>query len=472
MSVHMASPSLMHWPASLTIGERALRVNRENAPRADAMSICISNQELDLLIRCLMSVRTCWAVTGMVAAFVLSVGCAPKPATKSTSEKPAKVEAHPSEMDIYRVVLTESAEQRLQIRTVKATMQAMPRTRLLGGQLLVPDGARVVVTAPLTGSLASLEATSVPSAGQRVAVNQTLFVLRPILRPEQEVPGAAERVQMANARASLVTAQIQADGDFQQAMAQLEGAEIALNRAQKLLDDRAGSQRAVDDALAAFNIATSALEAAKQRKVLLDDLSLEAETSKVPEVPILAPSEGVVQTISAQVGQVISAGAPLLEIVDLKSLWVRVPIYAGQVHEMDLESPAIMRELSESADQISVQPITAPPTADPLAASIDLYYRLDNSSGQFHPGERVTVHVPMKGESESLVVPNGAILRDIHGVAWVYVRSDEREYRRERVNVRFSTEDLTVLADGPPVGTDVVTDGAAELFGTEFGAGK
>ena len=29
-----------------------------------------------------------------------------------------------------------------------------------------------------------------------------------------------------------------------------------------------------------------------------------------------------------------------------------------------------------------------------------------------------------------------------------------------------------VLAQGPAPGTRVVTDGAAELFGTEFGAGK
>ena len=31
--------------------------------------------------------------------------------------------------------------------------------------------------------------------------------------------------------------------------------------------------------------------------------------------------------------------------------------------------------------------------------------------------------------------------------------------------------DLAVLAAGPPVGATVVTAGAAELFGTEFGVG-
>jgi len=48
------------------------------------------------------------------------------------------------------------------------------------------------------------------------------------------------------------------------------------------------------------------------------------------------------------------------------------------------------------------------------------------------------------------------------------VNSAEHEFRRERVSTRFTTEDLAVLDLGPEVGTPVVVDGVAELFGTEF----
>ena len=54
----------------------------------------------------------------------------------------------------------------------------------------------------------------------------------------------------------------------------------------------------------------------------------------------------------------------------------------------------------------------------------------------------------------------------------MYVKSGETEFRRERVAVAFTTDELAVLTLGPDVGTPVVVDGAAELFGTEFGAGK
>ncbi len=75
-------------------------------------------------------------------------------------------------------------------------------------------------------------------------------------------------------------------------------------------------------------------------------------------------------------------------------------------------------------------------------------------------------------EAESLVVPWAAVLYDIHGTTWVYEKTAKTVFRRRRVLVRYTTDDLAVLAAGPKVGTEVVVDGAAELFGTEFGTGK
>lgn len=404
---------------------------------------------------------------------VAAVGCAPTKKPLATKEKPAKVEPHPSENDIYRVKLTEKAETRLQISTTPANLQTVLRVRSLGGDVLIPDGMRIPVTAPLAGELLDVGVDEPLAAGRSVLAGQPLFRIKPILRPELEVPGAAERVQMANARASLVTAQIQAEGDFKQAQAQVDGARIALDRARQLLSDRAGSQRAVDDAEASYNIAVEGLEAAKQRKQLLDKLTLEAETGKAEAVVITAPSDGILQTISASEGQVVSPGAPLLEIVDLNQLWVRVPIYAGQLDEFDFDRTATLKPLSNRSGEGTVlSRIDAPPTADPLSSTVDVYFQLDNSSGDYFPGQRVSVDLPMTSEQESLVVPRASVIRDIHGIAWVYVRSGEQQYERARVIIQFTTDELAVLRSGPQPGTEVVVDGAAELFGTEFGAGK
>lgn len=409
----------------------------------------------------------------LITASAWSAGCSKsdKPAA-TKSEKPAKVEAHPNEADIYRITLRPEAVKRLQISTVAAERKPMPRTRSLGGDVVIPDGKRIPVTAPLTGKLLPAGKDVQTVAGQRVAANQTLFKLIPMLPPQQEVPTAAERVQMANARAALVSSQIQADGDMKQAAAQVEGAKIAFTRAKQLLADRAGSRRQVDEAEAALNVAMEGQKAAAERKALLDKLTLDAKTGEAQEIDIQSPHDGILQTVSASTGQLVNAGMPLFEIVDLQQMWIRVPVYAGLADQIDATIPASVSGLSSLSEVVSARPMPAPPTATALSASVDLYYSVDNADSRFRPGERVTVRVPLKGETESLVVPRAAVLRDIYGTGWVYVQSGENEFRRERVAVTFTTDDLAVLSLGPEVGTEVVVDGAAELFGTEFGAGK
>ena len=69
------------------------------------------------------------------------------------------------------------------------------------------------------------------------------------------------------------------------------------------------------------------------------------------------------------------------------------------------------------------------------------------------------------------VVPYSAVLYDAKGDTWVYTNPAPLSYVRERVTVDYIEGDQAVLTDGPPKGTQVVTVGAAELYGTEFGVG-
>lgn len=369
-------------------------------------------------------------------------------------------------------MLTPKAEERLQISTVPVERKAVPRTRTVGGIVTIRDGARLLVSAPLTGTLLAPTDDAVPAAGQTVRSAQTVFQLLPLLSPEREVPTAAERVAMASAQASLVSSRIIADGDAGQAEARVEAAGVALARAKKLLSDNAGSQRDVDEAQARLDIARTGLDAAQSRKELLDKLTLEIDPRQLKAVPVSAPQNGLLRAVSASVDQTVVAGAPLFEVVSLKTMWVRVPVYSSLRDQLDHSQAALVRDLGKAAADVSVDPVAAPPSADPLAATVDLFYELPNADGRFKPGERVEITLPLTGEEESLVIPRAAILRDIHGVAWVYVNSGEHTFERRRVEIQFTTEDFSVLSRGPNVGTEIVVDGAAELFGTEFGAGK
>ena len=70
------------------------------------------------------------------------------------------------------------------------------------------------------------------------------------------------------------------------------------------------------------------------------------------------------------------------------------------------------------------------------------------------------------------VIPYSALLYDPDGRVWTYTNPEPLTFVRERVAVDFIRGDLAVLSRGPRSGTAVVTIGAAELFGIEFGIGK
>ena len=72
------------------------------------------------------------------------------------------------------------------------------------------------------------------------------------------------------------------------------------------------------------------------------------------------------------------------------------------------------------------------------------------------------------GGEERLVVPYSAVIYDVNGDAWAYISQAPLTFVREKLNVASIDGDTAVLEDGPPVGTQVVTLGGAELYGAEF----
>jgi hypothetical protein len=66
------------------------------------------------------------------------------------------------------------------------------------------------------------------------------------------------------------------------------------------------------------------------------------------------------------------------------------------------------------------------------------------------------------------VIPYSAVVYDTDGSTWAYANTAPRTYVRQPITIAAIHGDVAVLSVGPPVGTAVVTVGAAELLGTEY----
>ncbi|OYY79735.1 MAG: membrane fusion protein MtrC [Sphingomonas sp. 28-62-20] len=226
--------------------------------------------------------------------------------------------------------------------------------------------------------------------------------------------------------------QVAADGEAARTRAQLRLARIAFDRAAALVREEAGSLRARDEAAAALAAAKAAADAARAQRRLL--------------------------------------GPSIRSLADQSTLWVRVPVFGSDVGAVERGRAAMIRPLGDTGAARAARPVQAPPSANAVAGTVDLYFALDNRDRAYRVGQRVGVTLPIaSGTNDGLSLPTSAIVRDIYGGEWVYAKTAPGAFIRQRIEVASTQGDRAILSRGLTPGAEVVTAGAAELFGTEFG---
>lgn len=366
--------------------------------------------------------------------------------------KPAKI-THAHEGHLSQIELTDAAVKRLAIKTVAVQTRPVTRRRLVGGEIMAPPGRSATLTAPMAGTVLGPRKGSLPSPGTELSAGQTVLRFSPMITPGQNL-------------------QVDIQRDLASAETRHDIAQRFAERLEVLGKEGAGDQNAYEMAAADATVAKAELDAARQRKARLSGKNpLAADVT----IPIRAPLASVLMRLLVAEGQTVVAGAPLFEVATLARPWVRVPIYVGDLAELDRSKPGRVLPLGRAPGAVGVvaHPIDAPAAGRPEIASADLYFQLDSEATDMVPGQRVRVEVPLRGDGEPRpVVPQAAVLYDLQGGAWSYVDRGDHTYERTRIEVAYVDAGLAVLSLAPPDGTLVVTDGAAELFGTEFGAHK
>jgi hypothetical protein len=75
---------------------------------------------------------------------------------------------------------------------------------------------------------------------------------------------------------------------------------------------------------------------------------------------------------------------------------------------------------------------------------------------------------PVRRDGDRRVVPYSALLYDGEGATYVYTAPEPLSFVRAPVVVDRVVGQRVLLTDGPPVGSRVVTTGAAEVYGSEL----
>lgn len=380
-----------------------------------------------------------------LALALLMVALACGQATQSAEPSPAPAslrDDHVDEASLATVSLTPEATRRLGVETVSAEVRMLESPRRLAGEVIPPPGRTVTIAAPLAGLV---DADDLPLPGDQVAADQVLARLVPIATVDRDL--------RAQAKSGIATAR-----------ARLTAGESRARRAEALIVTGAGSERAAEDARVERDVAAAELEAARARLRMIERAPLSSDVAW----RLKAPFAAVVRQVLVADGQSVAGGAPLVELVALDPPWVRVSVPVVELAAI-ADGPAEVARLGRHAPSVAAAQTAGPPIADPIAGTVDRFYALAEA-GSFHLGERVRVDLPGVA-AESVCVPASALLVDVHGGDWVYVQVREDSYDRRRVVVDRVRGGIAALSRGVEAGDVVVSVGAAELFGIEFGAG-
>ena len=113
-----------------------------------------------------------------------------------------------------------------------------------------------------------------------------------------------------------------------------------------------------------------------------------------------------------------------------------------------------------------------PAKVEPVEGSADLFrVTLTAEAAERLDLQTAVVRREGEGADERTIVPYSAIVYETDGETWVYTNPDGLSFVREHIVVQEIEGNRAVLSEGPPVGTEVVTVGVAELFGAEHGIG-
>lgn len=279
-----------------------------------------------------------------------------------------------------------------------------------------------------------------------------------ILTVSTELPGKIAKVGFTPG-SKVEAGQLLIGQDISQERAQLSAAKArvalakkTLSRYENLYSQKRISQDQVDQANTDLRIATSDV----------DNL-----TASIEKKTIYAPFAGSVGLDQYQVGQLLSAGESITQLVGINDyIWLDFQLPQTQ-QQLTVGESVMVKVIGGSVNNQGVTAKVIARNAALTANSRHVKYRaqLDNTQGVFSHNQVVTVSVPQRIEN-AVLVPNSAVTRNQNGEFVYLLEQDEQEqYRAKPVKVTVGKRkgDSQLITAGLVGGEFIATQGAFKL---------
>jgi membrane fusion protein, heavy metal efflux system len=243
-------------------------------------------------------------------------------------------------------------------------------------------------------------------------------------------------------------------------------------RAQDLYQHHAIAERDLLQAESDRNQAQADLNASEQGMKILgfknpDDLA--KATTMSAQVPLLAPIGGEVVERLVSPGQVMQAGqTQAFTISDMGTVWVLANVYQADLAYVKIGDDVVVQtDAYPETFHGKISYISA--ALDPTTRTLQARIVVDNPGEKLKKDMYCTVTVTAGSVSNSVAVPDSAVLRDDENEPFVYVVNGSSQFARRPVGIGESQNGQTQILQGLSMGEKVVGNGALFLqFANSF----
>lgn len=314
-----------------------------------------------------------------------------------------------------------------------------------------------VVGAKIGGLIVHLAADQ----GDRVQAGELLFRLEDSDIRQQV--GMAE-AEVAAATATLDRLKAARDG----AKARLAQARIDRERVGRLSETKVASRQDLDKATEALAIAESGMSVAEaaiiegQKRLIAAQRSQEYQLARLQDTTIEAPFAALVVRRDREPGDVVSAGASVLQLVSTDELWITAWVDETELARLAPGQPA--RVLFRSEPDIAYAGVVARigREVDRETRELVVDVRVRELPANWAVGQRAEVYIRTDHREKVTVLPTALVLvRD--GEAGV-MKVEEGRARWQPVDIGLRGREVVEVLSGLAVG-DVVANPAAVRSG-------
>jgi cobalt-zinc-cadmium efflux system membrane fusion protein len=260
--------------------------------------------------------------------------------------------------------------------------------------------------------------------------------------------------------------------DFATAISTYRKAIATAQTARKLADlDRDLAQHQGVPQKEADQAETDAMSAEADRDAALQALvSLDVDPRTITDIqqgrPITRAQGAIRSPISGTVverlitpGQLLQAGmTPCFTVADLSQVWVMAQVFGADISSVGLGAAAdIVTGIAPTTLAGTVRNIAA--LVDPNTRSVAVRVVTNNPGEVLKKQMYVRVLIHDRQDSNGLLVPVSAILRDDENLPFVYVAQLDGSFARQHVTLGYRTGDQYDIVDGLKTGDQIVTEG-------------